>query len=190
MIPFKRGFEENRGLVISLAAGLAMNVILYVAIVYPLGTRVRNAAERDETAASELMAAQRDDRASQAMLEGRDHADTALKAFYEHVLPNSLASADRITYLRLAQLAEKHRLRYSHRSADPDTSSQGPLRRLRITTELEGDYENVRRFIYDLESGPDFIVIDSLTLNQDPAAGAPLQLTLSLSTFYQPEHGA
>ncbi|HEV3214303.1 MAG TPA: GspMb/PilO family protein [Vicinamibacterales bacterium] len=190
MIPFKRVFDENRGLVIPVAAALVLNVIAYVAIVYPLGVRVRNAGRREETAASELLAAQRDDQASAAMLQGRDRTDTALKAFYKDVLPNSLASANRITYLRLAQLAEQHHLRYSHRSAEPETNPQGPLTRLRITTVLEGDYQNVRRFIYQLESGPDFIVIDSMTLNQDPEAGAPLQLSLSLSTFYQPEHGA
>jgi Type II secretion system (T2SS), protein M subtype b len=190
MIPLKRAFEENRGLVIPVVAGLALNVILYVAVVYPLGVRVTSAEERQQTAAGELAAAQRDDQAARALLQGRDRTDTALKTFYKDVLPNSLASANRITYLRLAQLAEQHHLRYSHRSADPETNTQGALRRLRITTVLEGDWENVRRFIYQLESGPDFIVIDSLTLNQDPAAGAPLQLTLSLSTFYLPEHGA
>lgn len=190
MIPFKRAFEENRGLVIPVAAGLALNALLYVAVVYPLGARVRNAGQREETAARELAAARRDDQSSGALLQGRDRADTALKAFYKDVLPNGLASANRITYLRLAQLAEQNHLRYSHRSAEPETNPQGPLRRLRITTVLEGDYENVRRFIYQLESGPDFIVIDSVTLNQDAAVGSPLQLTLSLSTFYQPEHGA
>jgi hypothetical protein len=190
MIPFKRAFEENRGLVIPVAAGLALNVILYVAVVYPLGARVNSADERQQTAAWELAAAQRDDEAARGLLQGRDRTDIALKAFYKDVLPNSLASANRITYLRLAQLAERDHLRYSHRSAEPETNAQGVLRRLRITTVLEGDWENVRRFIYQLESGPDFIVIDSVTLNQDPAAGAPLQLTLSLSTFYRPEHGA
>jgi hypothetical protein len=190
MIPFRRAFEEHRGLVIPVAAALALNAIVYVAIVYPLGARVRSAAQREEIATRELEAAQRDDQASGAMLQGRDRTDTALKAFYNDVLPSSLASANRITYLRLAQLAAQHHLRYSHRSAEPETNSQGALRRLRITTVLEGDWENVRRFIYQLESGPDFIVIDSVSLNQDPAAGAPLQLTLALSTFYQPEHGA
>ena len=190
MIPFKRAFEENRRLVIPVAAGLALNVILFAAVVYPLTASVHNAEQREQAAARDLMAGQRDDQAARASLQGRDRTDTALKAFYKDVLPNGLPSANRITYLRLAQLAEQHHLRYSHRSAEPESNPQGALRRLRITTVLEGDYENVRRFIYQLEAGPDFIVIDSVTLNQDADAGSPLQLTLSLSTFYRSEHGA
>jgi hypothetical protein len=190
MIPFRRAFEENRGLVIPVAAGLALNVVLYLAVVYPLSARVKSTDQRQTSAASELAAAQRDDQAARALLQGRDRTDSALKTFYHDVLPSSLASANRITNLRLAQLAEQFNLHYSHRSAEPETNPQGPLRRLRINTVLEGDYENVRRFIYQLESGQDFIVIDSVTLGQGSDAGSSLQLSLSLSTFYQPEHGA
>jgi Tfp pilus assembly protein PilO len=190
MIPFKRAFEENRQLVIPVAAGLALNVLLYAVVVYPLVARVRNAEQHEEAVERELAAAQRDDQAARALLQGRERTDTALKTFYTDVLPNSLAIANRIGYLRVAQLAEQHHLKYSHYSAEPEANPQGPVRRLRITTVLEGDYQNVRRFIYQLESGSDFIVIDSVTLNQGADAGSPLQLTLSLSTFYRPDHGA
>ncbi len=60
-----------------------------------------------------------------------------------------------------------------------------------MTMALEGDYENIRRFIYQLESGSDFVVIDSVALAQDAQAGAPLTLTLGLSTYFLAEpHGA
>jgi hypothetical protein len=189
MIPLKRAFAEKRRLVIPVAAGLVLNVILYAGVVYPLGVRVRSAEQREQAAARDLTSAQRDDQAARGVLQGRDRTDTALQAFYRDVLPSGLESANRITYLRLAQLAEQHHLRYSHRSATPETSSEGSLSRLRISTALEGDYENVRRFIYQLELSQDFIVIDSVTLGQGADAGSPLQVTLALSTYYRPEHG-
>ena len=121
--------------------------------------------------------------------KNRDEILAALRA-YRDVLPSNLASARQITYLRLAQLADQHHLRYSRRSAEPDANSLGALKRLRITMALDGDYENVRQFIYQLESGSDFIVIDSVAIAQTEP-GAPLQLTLGLSTYYQSErHGA
>ena len=138
MIPFKRAFDEKRRLVIPVAAGLALNVILYVGVVYPLGVRVRTAEQRDQAAAGELSIAERDDRAARAVVQGRDRTDTALQTFYHDVLPNSLASARGMTYLRLAQLAEQHHLRYSHRSAESESNPQGSLRRLRISMALEG----------------------------------------------------
>lgn len=190
MIPLKRAFDEKRRLMIPVAAGLALNIVMYAGVVYPLSERVRTVDQREQIAARELAQAQREDQAARGLVQGRDRTDTALNTFYRDVLPASLASANRITYLRLAQLAEQHHLKYSHRNAEPDNSSQGSLRRVRITTLLEGDYENIRRFIYQLESGSDFIVIDSVTLGQGGEPTSPLELTLALSTFYKPDHGA
>jgi hypothetical protein len=55
---------------------------------------------------------------------------------------------------------------------------------LKIDTSWQGDYGSVRRFIYELESAPAFVIIDGLTLAQaDPAQ--PLTLSLHLSTYYR-----
>lgn len=188
MIPFKRAFDENRRLVIPVAAGLALNVVLYAGVVYPLSVRVRSAEQREQTAARDLALAEREDRAARGLVQGRDRTDTALQAFYRDVLPTSLAGARGMTYLHLAQLAEQHNLKSSRRSADAEANPQGSLQRLRLTMALEGNYDDVRRFIYQLESGSAFIVIDSVTLTQGGEPGSPLQLTLALSTYYQ--HGA
>ena len=48
----------------------------------------------------------------------------------------------------------------------------------------QGDYESFRQFIYELESAPEFVIIDDVTLAQnDP--DKPLTLTLELSTYYR-----
>lgn len=188
MIPLKRAFDENRRLVIPVAAGLALNVVLYAGVVHPLSVRVRSTEQREQTAARDLALAEREDGAARALVQGRDRTDTALQAFYRDVLPTSLAGARGMTYLHLAQLAEQHNLRSSHRSADAETTSRGTLQRLRITMALEGDYDDVRRFIHQLESGSAFIVVDSVTLAQGGEPDSPLQLTLALSTYYR--HGA
>jgi Tfp pilus assembly protein PilO len=48
-----------------------------------------------------------------------------------------------------------------------------------------GDYDEIRQFIYDLEAAPEFVVIEDMTLSEGAESGAPLMLTLSLSTYYQ-----
>jgi Tfp pilus assembly protein PilO len=50
---------------------------------------------------------------------------------------------------------------------------------------LEGNYEDIRRFIYQVESGNDFIVLDSISLQQGTEMGSPLTLALVLSTYYR-----
>jgi hypothetical protein len=185
MIPLKRAFDEMRGLVIPVAAGLALNVILFAGVVYPLRAGVRSAEQRDQMAATGLTAAERDDQTARGLVQGKTRTDTALQTFYRDVLPSSPASARSATYLRLAQLAEQHHLRLSHRSAEPEVNPKGTLRRLRMTMALEGNYDDVRRFIYQVENGTDFIVIDGVTLTQNGEPGGPLQLTLNLSTYYR-----
>jgi Tfp pilus assembly protein PilO len=189
-IPLKRILDEKRRLVIPVIAALAANIVLYVLVVYPLGVRVRSMEQREQAAALELQAAERDDASARGILDGRDRTASALKEFYNNVLPASFASARNVTFLRLHQIAEQHDVRTGHQNAAADKDRRGSLQRLKITMQLQGDYENIRRFIYQLESGSDFVVIDSVELGQEQG-GSTLTLTLGLSTYYRPEpHGA
>jgi hypothetical protein len=187
MIPLKRAFDENRRLVIPVTAGLALNVMLFAGAVYPLKARVRAAEERDRAAAAELLAAQHEDQSERGLVQGKARADTALQVFYRDVLPTSLENARSITYLRLDQLAEQHHLVLPHRTAEPEANPKGTLRRVRILMALQGNYDDIRRFIYDLETGSDFVVIDGVTLTQSGEPQGALELTLNLSTYYK--HG-
>ena len=49
---------------------------------------------------------------------------------------------------------------------------------------LQGDYESIRRFIYEVETSPDFLIIDGVTLDKGEPA-RPLTLKLELSTYYR-----
>jgi hypothetical protein len=185
MIPLKRAFDEKRRLVIPVAAGLAINVILFIGVVYPMRARVRNAELREQTAAATLAGAVREDQSARGLVQGKTRTSTALQAFYHDVLPTSQSSARNLTYLRLKQLADQHHLRVTHRDFEPEPKPKGALRRWRGTMAIEGSYDEVRRYIYDMETGTDFIVIDGVTLSQSGEVGGQLQFTLNLSTYYK-----
>lgn len=184
-LPLKRVFDDKRRLVIPVVAGLALNVVLFVGVVYPLNARVRSMEARAQAAAQQLQAAERDDADARGITQGRDRTSVALKAFYKDVLPSSHAQARQATFLRLTQLAEQHNLEQSRRSTDPKQDKDSSLARLQISMTLQGSYDDIRRFIYHVESGSDFIVIDSISLQQGQEAGSPLTLALALSTYYQ-----
>ena len=44
---------------------------------------------------------------------------------------------------------------------------------------LQGEYESLRQFIYELETAPEFVIIDDVTLAEGEA-GKPLTLTLDV----------
>ena len=55
---------------------------------------------------------------------------------------------------------------------------------LKAQTQWACDYESFRRFIYEVESAPVFVIIDEVAIAQnDPAR--PLAVTLALSTYYR-----
>lgn len=184
--PLRRVAAEKRRVIVPILGGLMLNVMLYVAVVYPLRVSVRSAETRGDDAARALAVAQSENATARAVLQGRDRTNTALKGFYKDVLPTDLAGARRITYLRLSQLAEQEQVQIERRSyADPDIDPQGSLSRLRVSMTIQGSYENVRQFIYQLESGTDFIVIDDVSLAQGIEPNAPLTLALAISTYYR-----
>ena len=186
----RRIFREWRPIVVPLSVAAVLNVLAYVAIIYPLSLRASATAARKDVALRQLAAAHREFASSRLMLTSKDRADVELRKFYGEVLPDDLAGARRITYARLAQLANEADLRYERRSYEPDANYDGSLQKVKITMVLEGEYRNVRRFIHDLEIAPEFVVIEDVALAEGADPNAPLTLTLQLATFFRSEgHG-
>ena len=184
---FRRILRERRTIILPLAGVAVLNVAIYLLLVYPLSLRVSATEGRQTFAARQLAAAEREYEAARAMLTSKDRADAELRTFYGEVLPADLAGARRITYARLAQLARETDLSYDRRSYEPNASYDGSLQKVRITMVLEGEYRNVRRFIHALETAPEFVVIEEMSLTEGTDANAPLTLTLELATYFRAE---
>lgn len=181
----RRILIEKRVFFLVLAVAVLVNAALCGLVVYPLSVRVAGAAGRAASALDAERAAGRDHDTAKATVSGKDRAQTELKKFYQDVLPADLAAARRITYLRLAQLARESNVRAERRSYEEQHERESTLIRLHMTMVLQGDYASLRRFIYRLESAPDFVVIDNVALSQRNDPNAPLLLTLSLSTYFR-----
>jgi Tfp pilus assembly protein PilO len=180
----QRVMREHRRVVVPLAIALGVNIVLYAAVVYPLAQRVANIEQRDRTAEEQLQAAQREHAQAAGTLTGKDRAAAELATFYKDVLPTDLAGARRLTHLRLAQLARESNLKFLHASFEPVAERNRTLTRLKIEMVLSGSYADMRAFIHQLETSPEFVVIDNVELGEG-AEGGPLSVTLHLSTYYR-----
>jgi hypothetical protein len=182
----RRILVEKRGLLIPLAIALVVNIGVYALVVYPLGVKAATASERAAAAATARQAADRDMAAASALVAGKARADEELATFYRKVLPSDQEEALRLTYSRLPALARKANMKFNTRQTENDTKSakDSQLGRVKTHMALEGDYQSVRRFLYELETTPEFIIVDDVTLTQADA-GRPLQLTLDASTYYR-----
>jgi hypothetical protein len=182
----KRILSEKRGILIPLAVALVVNIGVYALVVYPLGVKSATSADRAVTAAAARQAAERDMSSAGALVQGKARADEELATFYQKVLPADSDEARRITYSRLPALARKANMKFTERRAgeDPQAKKDSQLGRLRTRVVLEGDYASVRQFLYELETTPEFIIVDDVTLAQSEAS-RPLLLTVEVSTYYR-----
>jgi hypothetical protein len=186
VIDWPRAAREKRRWLVPIVMGAVVNVVVYAAVIYPLSTRAGGLEARSQNATIALSRASADFRAAEALRTGRARADEQLTRFYGTVLPASQTEARRITYPRLAKLADESNLDYERRSIAPKSDRESALSRMDTTMVLSGEYRDVRRFIHRLETSPEFVVIEDVALVQGER-DAPLTLTMRLSTFYKAE---
>lgn len=180
----RRVLHEHRRAMLPLVVALVLNVLAYAFIVYPLSRQVSDVAGRDERAARELADARTEHAQASGTLTGKDRAATELTTFYRSVLPSDVSSARRLVYLRLHQLARESGLRYSRMANEIVEERTSTLTRLKTEMELAGAYASMRSFIHQLETSPEFVVIDNVELTEDDQGGE-LKVKLDLSTYFR-----
>jgi Tfp pilus assembly protein PilO len=179
-----RVLQENRRYIWPVAIVLLLNLAVFAFVVYPLSRKVANGEQDAAAATAALDAARRDHAAAKATVSGKGEADSELRRFYESVLPTDLSGARRITYLRLEQLASECNLRLDRTSADPAAIQGSSLMKLTYTAALSGQYRDIRRFIHALETAPEFLVLENVTLSQaDESRG--IILNVQIATYYR-----
>lgn len=193
----RRIFADKRRAIVPVAIAIVANLLLYALVVYPLAVRSAGAADRAAGAAQQRLTAERELLVARGLITGKAQAEEELDAFYKKVLPANVAAARSLTYVPVVDIARRNDVNYVSRAyEDPEELHPEDSRRLgaslkRLTTRvvLQGDYESIRSFIYELEQAPQFVVIDQVTL-LEAEEGNPVTLTVTLSTFYREANAA
>ena len=183
----RRVFKERRNVVLPILILLALNVIVLAAVVYPLKQSVDGAAEARSKAELALASAQKDHKTAVDQKGSKGRADTELKKFYTEVLPKDFAAARNLTNFWLGRIADQSKLTFragQYESDEKDRDSH--LMKFKGDITLVGDYADIRRFLYEVETAQEFIVIESVVLSSPGAMqpGAQIELTLSVATYY------
>ena len=181
----RRIFDEKRRLIYPLLIALILNAALFVAVLYPLSLKVGNGERSAQAAARELAAARRDFESARATVSGKAAADAELKKFYGAVLPPDQSAARRITYLNIYQLAKKANVNYERAAVEVTQERDSTLGKLTTTVVLSGQYRDIRHFIYNLETAPEFLVLENVSLTQGAEEGGALNVTVKVATYYQ-----
>ena len=186
-----RVFSEKRRVVVPLIVAVIANVLLYVVVVFPLGRQVASAQAEANTQHDLLNRARLDQRAAKATVAGKQAADAALQKFYKDVLPTTQSAARTLTYARLAQIAQESNVRLEQGANSIEPQKGSTLSKFTTNYTLTGDYRNVRKFIYALETMPEFIVLENIALTapgEQAAPGRTLGMRLEIATYFRSGH--
>jgi Type II secretion system (T2SS), protein M subtype b len=182
-----RVMAEKRGLIVPLVIATVANVLLYALVVFPLGRQVKSAEGEARLQRDLLGKARFDYQSAKATVSGKQQADFALEKFYKDVLPADQSVARRLTYTRLAQLAKQANVKLEHGTNAVKREKGSALSKLTTTYTLTGDYRDVRRFIYSLETAPEFIVLENvgLTSEGEQQQNKGLSVSLDIATYFR-----
>ncbi len=185
MTTARRVLAEKRRVIWPILAGVVINVLLFLLVVFPLSRKVAGGEAGAQAATAALAEARKDDAAARATVTGKITADAELQKFYKDVLPPDYSAARRITFLKIAQLAQQVNLRLERRNYDVSQESGSELAKLTTTAILSGDYRDIRRFIYALETSPEFLVVENVALSQGGERERRLTVTVQMATYYR-----
>ena len=184
---WRRVLIEKKFSIVSVVAVLAIDVVLQLFVLYPWTVRSQTYERERLDVIEKQEAVRRESEAIHKMVQAKTDAEAELDRFYRDVLPQGLAGARVESFSRLTSLAALHGLTMERRSSSPMVVERSPLRRLDISMLLQGEYHDLRRFIYDLEVGKEFLVIEEIVLRRDETVRDGVVLDLGLSTYYLSE---
>jgi Tfp pilus assembly protein PilO len=181
----RRVMAEKRRLILPIVIALLVNVALFAIVLYPLSKKVAGGEQQAQASTVALNAARRDYDAARATVKGKGQADQELQKFYTDVLPPDMSAARRITFLRIEQLAQQSNLRLERETSDPKPQRDSQLVKFTFHAALSGEYRNIRRFIHQLETAPEFLVLENVGLTQSEVENRGLNVSVDIATYYR-----
>jgi|KBSMisStaDraftv2_1062788.scaffolds.fasta_scaffold104825_3 hypothetical protein len=184
--------SEHRRVLVPLGILAVVNIGVLALAVYPLSLKVAASQRRADAAAGRLAQVEHEVSRVHATLATTEQADKDLARFYVDVLPRDVSAARHQTYAHLAGLADEHNLVVTRRTYAIDEAYKGRLQRLQIAMVLTGEYPDIRDFIYALETSPEFVVIEGVTVAEGARLESGLTVNLQLATYFRGDgtHGS
>lgn len=183
-VAVSRVIREHRAALLPLVLALGINLVALVAVVLPLSQRAAATEQRAVAAERNRATAEAEFKRAETLRAAKSRASEELATFYRDVLPTNVGAARRILQLKLRQQAEAHGVEYQGSGSTEEELNDSSLLRLTMSMRLAGNYDDIRGFIYDLETSPDFVVIEQVSLSEATRSSG-LELALDVSTYYR-----
>ena len=185
MTDARRVLTEKRRLILPIAIAILVNLALFAIVLYPLSKKVAGGEQESVAATTALNAAKRDYQSARDTVKGKGQADQELQKFYSDVLPPDMSAARRITFLRIQQVAQQCGLRVERTTSEAKPERDSSLVKFIYRAALSGEYRNIRRFIHEIETAPEFLVLENVELTQSEIENRGLNVNVDIATYYR-----
>jgi len=168
--------RKVQALILLLIAMVAVDTGFYFLRTVPIKSNVSDLEERIRQGRQSLRSKQGDLRLYYCFETGCSRLDE-----FKKLLP---ARTQYIEVLKkVYEMAKDDGMKTSSLGAQKkELEQEGDIVQINFTIPVSGSYKNVRKFIYDVETSPLFLNIDSLGLTSNPTTG-DIALSIGLSTF-------
>lgn len=184
----QRIYAERRAVIAPLGVFLIANVATLALGVIPLERSVAGQADARVAAKAELAEALKLDKQAKDSRASKERAEEELAKFYADILPRQINSAVNITSSWLHRVARESGVTLDSNLISPEQVRDSSLVRVAANVTLRGQYANIRRFLYVVETAQEFVIIEKVGLSESSAAqgsgGGMLELELDVSTYF------
>jgi hypothetical protein len=183
----RRVFMERRTVLLPLLVAFVVNVGVLLLGVLPLRQGVKGAESDAINARVNLAGVRAAEKGAKQAQAGKERADQEMKKFYAEILPRNFDAAANLIAFWPIKIAQQSRVKWS--SGTTQTKPlQEPSNLVKVSSKatLTGEYADIRRFLYEIETAEQFVIIESVELSQSGSAqsSSVLEVSLEIATYY------
>lgn len=183
----RRIFMERRAVLLPLLVAFVANAGVLLLGVLPLRQSVKGAETDALNSRVNLAGARAAEKGAKQAQSGKERADQEMKKFYAEILPRNFDAAANLISFWPIKIAQQSRVKWS--SGTTQTKPlQDPSSLVKVSSKatLTGEYADIRRFLYEIETAEQFVIIESVELQQSGSAQSSgvLEVSLEIATYY------
>jgi len=183
----RRVFMERRTVLLPLLVAFVVNVGVLLLGVLPLRQGVKGAESDAINARVNLAGVRAAEKGAKQAQAGKERADQEMKKFYAEILPRNFDAAANLIAFWPIKIAQQSRVKWS--SGTTQTKPlQEPSNLVKVSSKatFTGEYADIRRFLYEIETAEQFVIIESVELSQSGSAqsSSVLEVSLEIATYY------
>ncbi|UWZ81175.1 type 4a pilus biogenesis protein PilO [Geoalkalibacter halelectricus] len=181
-VVLKALWRQNPVIPAFLAVLLVVNVLLYLSVAYVYGPRVGQLQQQLLRQQAQLRDLELRGEAQVTPRAIYRQGQQDLEAFYAAIPPREDLSR---LIGELFHLAGEAGLSIERITYDPQRLREAPLLGYTLVFSVNGNYEQLKRFVFSLEHSPRIIALDEISFSGGDAARRTTTLNLRFTTYFQ-----